>query len=339
MDASARLVPDTLIYVDEAERSGGSGRALQAACRRGVLVRVRRGAYCPRELWDELEPAARHQLAIHAVTRGLRGPYLVSGRSAGAVWGIPFAASEHDEVELLVPYHGGGASEPGARRTCIGFDTARVSLVGGIPFTDRARTALDVMRVLPFSRAVAVADHVQSRRRDDPLPFSGLEDELVRAGFTRGGPRARLALGFSTSLSDSVGESECRAAIHLAGFEPPLLQRRWHDREGWMETDFYWEQADVVGEFDGRIKYTRDELTGGDPSAVVWREKRREDRLRRQVSGVVRLVTDEFRRPAVLAATLDDAGVPRRDRRVVRRLGTPWTRLQRDVEPSKPPHK
>ena len=320
MTHRADLIPDLLLYVDEAEASGGSGRALRDACRRGLLVRVRRGAYCAGELWAQLAPAQQHQLAIHAVTRRLRGPYLVAGRSAAAIWGMPFAAGPRDDVTLLVPYAGGGASESGTRRTCLSYDSARALEVGGIPVTTRARTVLDQMRSLPFPRAVAAADHVQSRRRDAPVDRRELLDEWSRARFSRGSAAVHRALDFSSPLSDSVGESECRAAIHLAGFETPELQRRWHDADGWMESDYYWGSVDCAGEFDGKVKYTRDDLTDGDPSRVVWREKRREDRLRRQVSGVVRLVTEEVRQPLVLARILDEARIPRRTRSHGRRF-------------------
>lgn len=312
MTRVAELIPDLLIHVDEARAAGGSERALRDACRRGLLVRVRRGSYCDGALWQQLTPAQQHQLAIHAVTRRLRGPFLVAGRSAAAVWGMPFAAGPADEVTLLVPYAGGGTSEPGARRTCVSFDSARAVDVGGIPVTERARTVLDQMRALPFAQAVAAADHVQSRRRPDPVDVAALLDEWSRASFSRGSAAVHRALEFSTPLSDSIGESECRVGIHLAGFEAPQLQRRWHDADGWIETDYFWESVNSAGEFDGRVKYTRDDLTGGDPSAVVWREKRREDRLRRMVAGVVRLVTDEVRSPLVLARILDGAGIPRR---------------------------
>lgn len=310
-----RTVPDILIHVDEAEAAGGSGRALRDACRRGYLVRVRRGSYCPREIWDALDPAERHILAIRATIRRVRGAFLVAGPSATAIWGLPYAARGLADVTLLVPYPGGGSSEPGVRRTCLSFETAERFEVDGIPVTGLARTVLDQARVTSFGRAVAIADRAQWRRHPDALRPEELVAELDRAAFARGAAAARRVVAFSTSLSDSVGESEGRAAIHLLGFETPELQRRWHDDEGWLESDYYWESVDVAGEFDGKVKYTRDEYTDGDPSAVVWREKLREDRLRRLASGVVRLVTDDVRSPLRLARILSDAGVPRRGAR------------------------
>jgi hypothetical protein len=311
MTNSTRVVPDMLIHVDEAQSAGEPGRALRDACRRGYLVRVRRGSYCLREVWDSLDPVARHTLTIRATIRRLRGDYLVAGSSAAAIWGLPYAARDRGDVSLLVPYPGGGSSEPGVRRSTVSFDRADRVEIDGIPVTGLARTVLDQARTTSFARGVAIADRVQWRRDPDAIPVDDLWAELDRAAFARGSRALARVLAFSTSQSDSVGESEGRAAIHVLGFETPQLQHRWQDEEGSMESDYYWESVDVAGEFDGKVKYTRDEYTGGDPSTVVWREKRREDRLRRLASGVLRLVTDEVRNPVLLTRILSDAGIPR----------------------------
>jgi len=45
--------------------------------------------------------------------------------------------------------------------------------------------------------------------------------------------------------------------------------------------DFYWRRIRKIGEFDGRVKYTRGQVLGNrDPAEVVWEEKVREDALR-----------------------------------------------------------
>ena len=61
----------------------------------------------------------------------------------------------------------------------------------------------------------------------------------------------------------------------------------------------------MIGEFDGRVQYT--ETFGEDPRTVLWREKRREDRLRRAGWSVVRWIWADLARPSVLAALLLDA--------------------------------
>lgn len=70
------------------------------------------------------------------------------------------------------------------------------------------------------------------------------------------------------------------------GIPMPALQVRVHDDRGGLVgiSDFAWEDAKLLGEFDGKVKYER-HLRAGETSAdAVFREKRRED-LMREYSG------------------------------------------------------
>lgn len=78
-----------------------------------------------------------------------------------------------------------------------------------------------------------------------------------------------------------------------------------------MYPDFYWASTNVAVEFDGKQKYTRDKYTDGDPSEIVWREKKREDRLRRQVRGMERILTSDVMHPERVERLLVELGVPR----------------------------
>ena len=163
------------------------------------------------------------------------------------------------------------------------------------------------------ARAVALIDWVRSTKRTAPVSFQALDHELIASGVRRGAARARRALQASTELSESVGESLTRVAILRLGFEPPELQVEFADEQGSMFPDFFWRGSSVALEFDGKIKYTRQEYSAGDPVEVVWREKLREDRLRRLVRTVVRVVWQDVTDPGRLAALLSAAGVPRAD--------------------------
>ena len=113
------------------------------------------------------------------------------------------------------------------------------------------------------------------RRSSSRLPF----DE---------GPRAygaRSTVG--DSRADSVGESLSRARIHELGFAEPELQVAVETAGHRYVVDFFWPEANIIGEFDGRAKYSRDDFTAGSPpEEVVWREKKREDALRRLLERV-----------------------------------------------------
>lgn len=113
-----------------------------------------------------------------------------------------------------------------------------------------------------------------------------------------------------THLSDSFGESITRAVIHQLGYPVPELQVRFSDRQGDMDTDYFWRAERRVGEFDGVAKYLRPEYVGNrTPGEVVVAEKKREDRLLRQCDGVIRIIWSEAVNPKKLDLLLRESGL------------------------------
>ncbi len=106
----------------------------------------------------------------------------------------------------------------------------------------------------------------------------------------------------------SAGESLSRAAMFRLNLPRPDLQVPVEDAQGLIGmADFGW--PGVVGEFDGRRK--SGVAPGSDPTEaaeVLWREKRREDRFRRQVR-VARWVWADARDDRTLAGILAEQGV------------------------------
>lgn len=305
--------PRELIRVEDVRAAGGEPRALRDAHGSGRLIRIRRGTYVLADVWAERDPRERHLLAVRAAAIELRSPYLIAGRSAGAVWGLPFGAEWPHDVTVLGGSLRGGKSEPGVRRTAASFASASGVLWDGIPVTTRARTALDMARSEPFPRAVAIVDRALWSRDSGACDHDELIAALTSAAFARGARHLARVVEFATALSDSPYESMARAVMAELGFPSPELQCRFRDEDGIIRPDFFWRRWGVAGEFDGRSKYTRDEYTRGDPAAVVYREKLREDRLRRfpEVRTVVRFGSDEVDHPWKLARLLVDAGLPR----------------------------
>ncbi|WP_052436957.1 hypothetical protein [Georgenia sp. SUBG003] len=138
---------------------------------------------------------------------------------------------------------------------------------------------------------------------------------MVDGGFRR----ALSVVEKADARAESVGESVSRAQMYVLGVPIPHLQREFFDEQGLIgRSDFWWEDVDVAGEFDGRVKYQPDGYADGvPPEEVVWVEKRREDRLRRRCRGVVRWVWDEAFGIKVFGRLLAQAGIlpARRDRR------------------------
>lgn len=101
--------------------------------------------------------------------------------------------------------------------------------------------------------------------------------------------------------------------MYELGFPVPELQVRFSDGQGEMFPDYFWPGPRVAGEFDGKGKYLRPAYgTQLTPGEIVWQEKKRHDRLRKQVSDVVRIVMADVMNPARLCEMLLDAGLQRR---------------------------
>lgn len=277
----------------------------------GRLVKLRRGAYVESSIWLPMPPRERHILRVRAVLAVAERPAIIAGVSAAALWGMPIAQAWPDDVTVLDTLRSGGRSEPGVRRTACGFLTAETVIVEGVVTTSLARTAIDIARRSTFSLGVGSLDWALWRRNPLAISFRDLADELEMYEFRDGRRRAEALVRFATDLSDSFGESECRAVIHLLGFEEPELQCEVRDATGLMIPDFTWKHR-KLGEFDGKLKYSRAMNPGGDLGEVVWREKQREDRLRRLGYGMSRFTTRDVKNPHRLEAILVDAGIPRR---------------------------
>ena len=245
-------------------------------------------------------------LRVHATLAFVTTPAIVCGDSAAAMWGLPIADGWPDEVSVLCPYRGGGKSEPGIRRTSAA-PTSEYELIDGIAVTSLSRTLIDIAREREFASALATADAILAR--PDSPGSARIAETLARTPMRTGRAAAARVLRFASGKSESVGESLARGALISLGFEAPQLQAEFVDREGRMRVDFFWPPVQVAGEFDGQVKYSGG--IHGAAEEVLWREKKREDRLRRLVAGVVRITAEDVRDRQVLAGLLSAAGVPR----------------------------
>lgn len=128
-------------------------------------------------------------------------------------------------------------------------------------------------------------------------------DALAEAQQWLWSSRARAAweraLGFADPRSESPGESRSRVLIDELGFAPPQLQTvlRLPDG-GTARLDFEWMREGVVGEFDGRIKFTEaSRLSQTSPGEVYWAQVRREEAIRDTGRRLVRWEWDDLNRP------------------------------------------
>lgn len=267
---------------------GSDLRGTQRAARARSLTRVRRGAYVDARAWANAKPSERHRLLVVSTVASMRTPPVLSHESAAALLGIPFVGAEPEKVHVAAGRAGGGRSSPGIQRHVVRPEPD-ITMVDGIAVTSPARTVVDLARSRSFVSGLVAVDHAL---RVGLVTRAGLETVLDAVAGQPGARRARAAIERADPRAESPGESVSRAQMYLLGVPIPELQRDFYDDDGFIgRSDFWWVEERQIGEFDGRVKYQPQERSGGiPPEEVVWREKRREDRLRRRSNGVIRWV-------------------------------------------------
>lgn len=276
----------------------------------GDLHTVAAGVYVASDEWRELRPREQHLLRIFAQRGRVRDDVVLSHHSAAALHGISLLGPMPEKISVGIPPTSGGRSSGDVRRRHLRLADEDVVTVDGIRVTSAARTVIDLARELNFAEGVAMVDSARNHRR--PLvTLDELRDQLNAQTRCMGVKRAEAVVAFSTNLSDSVEESRARVLIHQLGFPAPELQHPIMTPLGTYYADFWWEEFEHWGEFDGTQKYTDTRMLAGRRAEdVVVAEKRREDEIRRHVRAFSRWGTAENRNPLRLREILMANGLP-----------------------------
>ena len=243
--------------------------------------RVARGAYLIDDrVFTGMDPFGRARLshAMRAVAAaGRNTEATVAFRSAAFVLGLPTIADPAESVVLAVP--------PGrwtGRRS--GIHVRRLSLpehhtvLMRVPVTTPARTWLDIACRSSLADALAVGD---AGLRMAEFTTADLAAILAEAGGVPGRRRAERALSIVSGERESPLESASYSYFVENRLPLPRMQVPLADDLGFVgRVDFVWDDARVIGESDGKMKYGQ--------QGEAYREKLREDRLRALGFTVVR---------------------------------------------------
>lgn len=277
----------------------GMDRQLRRRVDAGELHRLRAGVFVDATVWNALDFDARFRVAVHGASRKLMVGTQFSHASAVALWHLPGIGAWPNRVDVLVAHATGGRSSRAVSRHIAPLDPLALTIDSAV-VTSLPRTVIDSARTSDFLRAVVVADAALAtppegsfRHLNGIRPITRVDLNQLLAHWSPTDPgiaRARRVLAFADGRSGSPGESISRVQCHLAGFPPPELQVPFSDERGFIGyADFYWPELDLIGEFDGDVKYRSETFRRGRlPEHVVLDEKRREDRLRRVVRGFER---------------------------------------------------
>ena len=284
-------LPDGIFTRRDALRAGLRDRVISAALRRGLITRVCRGTYAAPGPWTVEEH--RRILALAAL-RAYEDAVLV-GASAVAAHGLPL---------YRVPVLPGDIARPverEARTAELRIRPLRHAVVS---------TGWGPANELPGSLAQLTMDHgvITGIVSVDAAMHGGLVTEAeMRATMDRvaGWPyasRFRCALAWADGRSESPGESVTRATLLGAGFDVesqvPVADR---DGEVFAYADLGIVGTRVLVEFDGKVKYA----DGG--ADALFREKKREDRIRARGFVVVRVTWADLFHPELIVRAIREA--------------------------------
>lgn len=289
--ASGPHIPPIVRAAELTQAGLSSGQAARVAAQQG-LCRIRPGSYADAAEWEKLTPWAKHTILVGESSRHLTTGALISGTSAGALWGIPFLERLDDTVEVTAPRSGGGRHSRHFRYR-VARELPAAAVINGVSVTTAARTAVDIARYRSFASGLMAFDHVL---RLQLATSQEIEQALEDVRRMPGAARARLAYEFADPRAESPGESFSRARVLYIGAPLPELQfELWWNGRFLGRPDMWWPECETVGEFDGLGKYGigPHALDTDGPSALLA-EKAREDEIRRHVKNFLRWLWREL---------------------------------------------
>jgi hypothetical protein len=271
--------------------------ALRRALRDRRMEKVRRGAYRDKRATS----GDRHQAATVlatartvAVGSQLRGA-VVSHESAALLHGLRLWRLP-ERVHVIQTYRASSASARDIARHRLALAAHEQTTVDGIAVTSLARTVADCCVSLHPLLALVVVDHALAL---------GMELEAARESVesrrdVRGRRRALLVLDLGDEGAESAWESWLRYLVLRAGLPRPTTQLQVRTPHGDFRADLGWAKFRLLAEFDGCVKYVRGALgPDHDAGRALFDEKRREDYLREEHWGVVRVTSSDGAGPAL----------------------------------------
>jgi hypothetical protein len=172
---------------------------------------------------------------------------VITGCSAGTLWGVPLAGPD-DDVEVTLPPRSHMVRINGLRARRAALRRDDVQRRRGLPVTTPAATALRVASVLPLDAAVVAVDQLIATGVVDLAPIRA----LAAAACGPGSARARKVCALADGLAESPPETRLRLLIGRSGLPAPVAQHRvWHQGRIIARPDFAWPDRKVALEYDG----------------------------------------------------------------------------------------
>jgi predicted transcriptional regulator of viral defense system len=276
----------------EALRLGYRVEDIRAELRTRRWRRLRKGVYIGTDRLVSADSRERHLIDCVAVLLSLGPGPVLSHASAARLHGLILPRGHSSEVRVTaVDQWRRGRGYRVAQAAMTADETEPWLEFGAMSVP---RTVVDCAREWSLTDGVVAMDAALQEQKVTRA-------QLVRAvlgGTHRVGiAQAARALHLSDGRAESPLETRGRLAMLAAGLPRPELQVDISDAAGFIgRVDAWYEDAAVAVEFDGQVKYT-DPQRDSSPGKVLWKEKRREDRMRAVGVRVVRVANEDLGAP------------------------------------------
>ncbi len=280
---------------------------------RGEWQALRRGVYAEARLLHQLDAYGQARLHASALLLVLHEPAVLSHETSGAWQRLPMLEPDLQRLHVTRADLHASRDEAGVHHHSAQLPDEHLVVIDGRTVTALARTAVDIARKRPLRQGVAAVDSALRAG----VPAAELRAVLDSCRLWPGARTASRAVALGDGRAENPGESWSRVVLTQLGLLPDGLQIPLSDADSLIGvTDFLWHAERTVGEFDGKLKYKVPPGAGPDEAGeIVFREKRREDRVRDLGYEVVRWVYADLYHPEQLGARVRRAHARGRQRR------------------------
>lgn len=268
----------------------GPRRKIYAGHEAGHLNRLAPGVFAPREVIESLPPWDAYQLRCAAVGY-FYTKYTLVGKSAAAIWEIPYG-NVPDRVEIArIQGHGGLRSQQVKVRSLANLPGQELQSHREVCVTSPLQTVLNLCRWENLADAVTASDHCL---REGLFTLQELEVIIAQLKALRGVSKLKNLLLLAHGASESPRESALRVAMWENGFPVPDLQAVITNSRGQFlgRVDMLFAEESVLVEYDGGAKYAS--AFGQSTEEVLMNERRREKDLLNLGTRMVRVTAETF---------------------------------------------
>ena len=276
--------PDGFVGESGDDGSGLTRFERRELARQGRLVRLHRGLYLPREVWDAAPEQERYRWRAAAQVTSLKAEVAVSHGSAAVLLGLPLWGQQPTRLHLSL-------TGPGRGWRREGYTVHRSYGEGSVVPDSAPPVVLPVLAALGLAETDGFLAGVTALDAALHRGLTTIQEARQWLGRLRRRPGMRMmtrVVEAADGLSESPLETKARLCVRLLGYRVSLqVVLRTVDGEFVARVDLLIEELGVVIEVDGQTKYRTD--AGGGSVQTLLSEKQRESAIRDLGYGVVRV--------------------------------------------------